>query len=472
MLHPLLGDGHRILLTSGLCLAVAVLPSAAGAAIGDLDSSFGTGGRVTTHFGASDSANAIALQANGMLIVAGDTRVPQPGDFALARYAPDGSLDTTFDGDGKVTTDFGGSDSVSALVVQPDGKIVAAGGTAGANPADIAIARYNPDGSLDMTFDGDGKVTTDFGLGLIESAADVAIQTDGKLVVAGVHGEGLQSDFALARYNPDGSLDASFGTGGKVVTSFNAGHDSASALVVQRDGRIVAAGSSGDFALARYNADGTVDSTFDGDGKVVIDFGGTDFARDLALQADGKLVVAGSTDPPDTNGIVEPDFALARLNVDGSLDTQGLDPHMDAPFGTGGKVTTDFGGARDEMTALAIEPGGNIVAAGSSLNGADGDFALARYYVSGSLDPSFGSAGKLTTSFTAGNDPARDVAIQRDGRIVAAGTAAVSSAAADFALARYVVGPCCAVEGSPPGGGPVSHGGSGKSPARPGGMRR
>lgn len=192
-----------------------------------------------------------------------------------------------------------------------------------------------------------------------------------------------------------------------------------------------------------------VSTTFDGDGRTTIDFGAREFAYDLAVQSDAKLVVVGqSTLPPTGN-----DFALARLNTDGSLDTQGLDRYLDAPFGTGGKVLTSFGDD-DIAKSVEIEPGGKILVAGlASPEGTDGDFGLVRYNVDGSVDSSFGTAGKVTTAMTTGEDVPWGVVVQRDGRIVVAG-GSQGSGSDDFLLARYQVRGCCFIDGSPPGGPP------------------
>jgi uncharacterized delta-60 repeat protein/uncharacterized repeat protein (TIGR01451 family) len=461
-----------------LALVAGALPAAAVAAPGTLDPSFGTGGEVTTDFGGSDSAEAVAIQSDGKIVAVGGTFSFPSGDFALARYNADGSLDPSFGSGGKVTTDFGGFDAASAAVIQPDGRIVAAGRS---GSGDFALARYNTDGSLDTTFGNGGKLTTDFGG--FDAAFGVALQADGKIVAAGQGGPG--GGFALARYNTDGSLDPSFGSGGEVTTHFtsgfevviavaiqldgkivvtgqtfaggfqqfalaryntdgsldtsfasggivatNFGFDSAfgGALAIQPDGKIVAAGRAGtDFLLARYNGDGSLDATFGSGGIVTTDFGGTvfDAAFGVALQSNGKIVAAGGT----FNGFVGPsaDFALARYNPDGSLD---------ASFGSGGQVTTDFGGF-DVARSVALQADGKIVAAGGTFNGFVGpsaDFALARYNPDGSLDASFGSGGKVTTDF-GGFDVARSVALQADGKIVAAGTGGAGS---DFALARYL----------------------------------
>jgi uncharacterized delta-60 repeat protein len=212
-----------------------------------------------------------------------------PAGSALAAA---GDLDTSFGGDGKVTTNFtSGDDTGFAVGIQADGKIVAAGTAAF---REFALARYNADGTLDTTFGGDGKVTTNLTSGA-DGALSVAIQADGKIVSAGAAG-GTGGRFALARYNIDGTLDTGFSSDGKLTTNFTSGPDVAFGVAIQGDGKIVAAGTAGfrQFAVARYDADGTLDSTFGGDGKVTTDFtSGDDFGGALVLQADEKAVVAG-----------------------------------------------------------------------------------------------------------------------------------------------------------------------------------
>lgn len=399
---------------------------------GSLDPSFGTGGKVVTDFdGGSDHGLSMAVQADGKIVVVGFSNTSPTSsagrDFAIARYNIDGTLDTTFGtaGTGKVTTDFSASiDDAMAVAIQADGKIV----VAGASNGDFALARYNISGTLDTTFGTGGKVTTDFS-GL-DHANAVAIQADGKIIAAG---QGFNSssgpDFALARYLSDGTLDTTFGSGGKVTTAFSNDPDEAFAIAIQTDGKIVVAGTSNasaatqfDFALARYNGDGTLDTTFGSGGKVTTDFEGGCFcirADDLAfavsIQPDGKIVAAGRS---DTNNF---DFALARYNTNGALDTT---------FGSGGRVTTDFSlGSTDFAQAVVIQGDGRIVAAGTS----NGDFALVRYNSNGTLDTGFGSGGKVSTDFSGGFDQANAVALQVDGKIIAAGFAGD-----DFALARYI----------------------------------
>jgi uncharacterized delta-60 repeat protein len=340
-----------------------------------------------------------------------------------------GSLDASFGANGKVTTDLGSVfDQALSIASQPNGKIVAAGAAWSGAGYDFALARYNRDGSLDDSFGVAGKVTTDFA-GYTDMALSVAVQPDGKIVAAGfasVSGAGF--NFALARYNRDGSPDASFGANGKVTTDFAGYFDQARSVSLQPDGKIVAAGfalsdAGYDFALARYNRDGSLDDGFGANGKVTTDFESVfDQAFSLALQPDGKIVAAGFALGDSGN-----DFALARYNRDGSLDDG---------FGDDGKVTTDFAGSIDQAFSVAVQPNGKIVAAGLAYIG-ESNFALARYNRDGSLDDSFGDDGKVTTSFAGYFDEALSVVVQPDGKIVAAGLTLASGADNDFALARY-----------------------------------
>ncbi|MGQ0592895.1 MAG: hypothetical protein ACT4QB_09650 [Gammaproteobacteria bacterium] len=382
-----------------LFLLLSGLPLPAWTDPGDLDPGFAAGGRVLTDLGGGDGASALVVQPDGKLVAAGGSTV----NFALARYHPDGSLDNSFGNGGVVLTDFGAPSRAQALVLQPGAKLVAAGSTG--NTHDFALARYNTDGSLDPSFGNAGLVVTDLGGGSEDAGAfALVVQPDGKLVAAGASND----HFALARYHPDGSLDSGFGIGGVVLTDFGAS-SGVEALVLQPDAKLVAAGrisfvGAGDFALARYHADGTLDSSFDGDGRVLTDFGGP--ARALLLQPDGKLVAAGGSFT---------DFALVRYNPNGSLDTG---------FGDAGLVLTDFG-ASGEAFALGGQPDGKLVAAGGSF----GNFALARYHPDGGRDTSFGDRGLVRTDL---GGSAQALVLQPDGKLVAAGSSGQS-----FALARY-----------------------------------
>src|SRR6185503_10246187 len=189
-----------------------------------------------------------------------------------------------------VKTDFGNVAYGFAVTIQPNGKIIVAGASWGVNNDDFALARYNSNGSLDTTFDTDGKTTTPIGSGDDYGRA-VALQSDGKIVVAGTSFNGSNNDFALARYNSTGSLDTTFDTDGKVTTSFGSGEDFGRGVAIQSDGKIVVAGhSDGKFALTRYNNNGSLDMTFDTDGKVTTTIGAGDFGFAVALQPDGKIL--------------------------------------------------------------------------------------------------------------------------------------------------------------------------------------
>jgi uncharacterized delta-60 repeat protein len=417
----------------GAVAVVIVSASLVQAAPGDLDPTFDGDGKVTTHFIFTDAARGVAIQEDGKIVAAGVAICdPCAGpttihDFALARYNMDGSLDMSFDGDGKVTTDFAANvDEAFAVAIQADGKIVA-GGSASISGVDFALARYNADGSLDSTFDGDGRVTTDYGFGSSQVRA-LGIQADGKIVAAG-YGASTGFDFFLARYNSNGSLDTSFDGDGKVTfLGFGSNDNQANAVAIQADGKIVAAGctscssSAGNFALARLNANGSHDGTFDGEGLVTTDFlGDEDQANGIAIQVDGKIVAAGFASVSFNET-----FALARYNADGSLD-----PSFDGD----GRATTQFGSG-DRARGLAIQRDGKIVAAGvaCAFCFAGSDFGLARYNLDGSLDTTFSGDGKVMTDFGFANDLAHAVALQSDGKIVAAGVAD-----GDFALARYKV---------------------------------
>ena len=408
---------------------------------GSLDTSFGTGGIVKTGITANqdDDANAVAVQSDGKILAAGDTLNGNGDyDFALTRYKPDGSLDTGFGNGGIVTTDVtttGKDDFAYAVAIQSDGKIIAAGPASNGADNDFALVRYNTDGSPDAGFGTNGIVTTDVTMtGKDDFAYAVAIQSDGKILAAGSAFNGADNDFALVRYNTDGSPDAGFGTNGIVTTDVPTGRDdSAFAVGIQADGKIVVAGPTAnvslfDFALVRYNSDGTLDTSFGAGGVVTTDvtIGEGDFALALSIQPDGKIVVGG----PTFNGAND-DFALVRYNANGSLDTS---------FGSGGIVKTDVtAGQNDDAYALAIQSDGKIVAGGYSnnLNTNMANFALVRYNPDGSQDTSFGAGGIVTTDVASGDDDyAVAVAIQSDGRIVAAGDI-FNGSDYDMALVRY-----------------------------------
>jgi uncharacterized delta-60 repeat protein len=384
------------------------------AAPGDLDPTFGIGGKVTRDFfGNRDEARAVVIQPNRRIVVAGVARsgTDQGPDAALEDFAVE---------------------RYNAVVIQPNGKIVAAGGTCtGANfdICDFALARYNADGTRDATFGVGGKVTTAFP-GLAAIAFGLAVRPSGAILATGFAFDGAGFDFALARYNRDGTLDTSFGNGGLVTTDFGAGDDFCLGVVIQHTGKIVAFGTAFnganfDFALARYTRDGTLDPTFGAGGRVLTDFDWTDEEiRDLALQPNGQMVALG-----ETIGGCGVAFALARYNRDGTLDEG---------FGATGLVVTDFGSADAQGEAVVIQPNGKILAGGRSVLGVNTDFQLARYNRDRTLDTSFGEGGMVTTDFFGGRDGALAIALHSRGEIVLAGFA-FTGVSRDFALARYVL---------------------------------
>jgi uncharacterized delta-60 repeat protein len=442
----------RLILCRGIVTAAIVLTwfissQAAQAAAGDLDPTFGTGGTVMTDIHLStDIANAVAIQADGKLVVVGQTYQNNDystEDFVVTRYNTNGTLDTTFGRRGKVTTDFPGLAAVaSSVVIQPDGKIVVAGG---AFPlftflGNFELVRYNSNGSLDTSFGNGGIVTTIFPEG--SYAFDVALQPDGKIIAAGTvfvdfnPGDISDTDFALARYNSDGSLDTTFGNGGTVMTDFFGFEDDVFSVLIQPDGKIVAVGSANnpatyyDFAAVRYLSNGTVDTSFGVAGKVNTDFGDQNFdrARSAALQPDGKIVAAGFA--ISQNGGVQ-NFAVARYTSNGILDTT---------FSGDGKTQIDFGNCCQSAMKVLLQSDGKIIAVGGS-NGesSDDDFLLARLKPRGSLDNTFGVGGKVRTSFGDLNGGANGADLQTDGKIVAVGfQATFSNQFSNFALARYL----------------------------------
>ncbi|ABL66310.1 FG-GAP-like repeat-containing protein [Chlorobium phaeobacteroides] len=376
-------------------------------------------GIVVTDFDYGDYAWGLSIQSDGKILVSGSTA----NDFAVVRYNADGSLDTTFSLDGIVTTDFGNLkvDKGYSMAVQSDGKILVVGDSySGSSTTDFAIARYTVDGILDTTFSGDGLVTTDF-VNTDEIGYGVTLQNDGKILVAG--DLMLSRDFfATVRYNTDGSLDTTFSDDGLVITDFGSSYDYAQSVTMQSDGKILVAGCSNDkFALIRYNPDGSLDSSFSDDGKVTTDFSGGDDGRSVIVQSDGKILVAGSS-----NG----DFAIVRYNADGSLD---------ADFGSGGKLTTDFSGGYDDGRSVTLQSDGKILLAGSVEISSQYDFGIARYNSDGTLDTTFSDDGKVNTDINGGTyDVATNVKVQSDGKIIVSGVSCKEGGSGtDFALVRY-----------------------------------
>lgn len=339
---------------------------------GSLDASFGTGGLNKTSIGGLDVVNALAIQPDGKIIAAGTRENSSDFNFAIVRYLPNASLDPEFGTFfGVTTTDLGTNDDVlQAIALQPDGKILAAGGVGATDDANFALVRYTASGLLDSTFGTNGVVITDFD-NKYETAYAMALQSDGKIVVVG-RGYHLlppfDEAFAVARYMPDGTLDASFGTSGKQTLRFTGFVEWASAVVVLPNGKIVISGHAHylgalSFAIARLNADGSMDAEFGTNGRSLFHIGSWSHNADLVVLPDGKYIMGGFGGSGD--------FALMRIHENGQIDTTftGGTPN------NGGMVFTQFGTDFSEINALAVQADGKVVAAGES----GGDFALARY---------------------------------------------------------------------------------------------
>jgi uncharacterized delta-60 repeat protein len=339
-----------------------------------------------------DWGQAVRLQSDGSIVVAGFSSNGVNYDFAVARLNSIFRLDTAFDTDGIVTTAIGSTDIGDGLAIQADGKLLVAGYAILGND-DFALARYNTNGSLDTSFDADGIVTTPI-LASFDLGTEALIQPDGKIVVAGYAWNGVDFDFALARYDSSGALDTSFDGDGKLTTAIGSSHDRILDAALQPDGKIVVSaathnGANLDVAVLRYDANGSLDPSFDGDGIATTAVGaGDDRGLAVALQSDGKIVVAG-----DAVTGASTDFVLVRYTPGGSLDTS---------FDADGKVTTSLNSGDDVATDVVIQSNGRIVVAGRSHNGANFDFALARYDGSGSLDQSCDTRMRVKSGFYVG----------------------------------------------------------------------
>ncbi|WP_228012927.1 putative Ig domain-containing protein [Nostoc edaphicum] len=364
-----------------------------------LDDSFDSDGKVTTDIGTNTTDIAYSITLQD------DGKILVGGvsnnNFAVVRYDSNGSLDTSFGTAGKVTTNLGSTDIAYSIALQDDGKIL----VGGVSSSNFAVVRYNSNGSLDTSFGTAGKVINN--LGSSDIAYSVALQDDGKILLAGVS----NSNFAVLRYNSNGSLDTSFGTAGKVITNLGS-TDIARSIALQDDSKILVAGvSNNNFAVVRYNSNGSLDTSFGTAGTVINNLGSTDIAYSVSVQDDGKILLVG---------VSNNNFAVVRYDSNGSLDTS---------FGTAGKVITNLGGT-DIAYSVSVQANGKIIVAGSSKN----NFAVLRYNSNGSLDTSFGTAGIITTDIGINTIDNAYALTQHDGTIIVAGVSANN-----FAVARYRV---------------------------------
>jgi uncharacterized delta-60 repeat protein len=403
---------------------------------GGPDDSFGSGGLVTTAIADGASANAVALAPGGIIVAAGYAFSPATGDdFAVAGYTPSGGPVSVFGNGGSVTTDFVGQVSASAhrIVQDQQGNLLVGGSTTSAG-ASLSVARYRPDGTLDGTFGSGGRVQVTFNpfiFGPLLGDGSIAVQPDGKILLVGTSVEPgtTNYDFALARLLPDGQLDPTFGDGGKVTTYSGAQFTDMSpsgGMVLQPDGKILVSGYREYYGaypyvdqsvVIRYNPDGSLDTSFGSGGRATFALPqGFDRGSSLALAADGKVVIGGFVTDPVT---FFEDYFLERVGPDGTPDST---------FGSGGQIITPFSGSFDQGGPLAIRPDGRILVGGTTFDPVtfQASMSVAQFTAGGAVDTSFGAGGQASVAFA--GDPNFDfgllggMSLQADGKVVVAGT--------------------------------------------------
>lgn len=396
---------------AGLLLALFMVAFvfASPQAEGDLDSTFGVNGRtITAVSNSGGGAYGMALDGNGRAVIVGSS-------FKVARLTTSGLLDTTFNSFGFNGPNLDGdSGSATDIAIQTDGSIVVAGTL---NSSDFVLYRFTSGGALDTSFGVNGRTVLDFGG--IEALEAIGLQSDNKIIAVGRTNLNGGDDFAIARFNANGSLDTTFGGGdGKVVTNF-AGADGAYAIFVRSDDKFVVAGTANtlqDIGVARYNANGTLDTTFSGDGKIITDLGNREFAHAVySVPGSHEIVVVG-------HDVAMLDAFMFRYNADGSTDTT---------FGTSGKVVIDWGGV-DTPLDIVMEDDFQFVVTGHTAFSGISNLVVARYGYNGTPDLTFGDGtGKRSLSFSTYNksDYGHQVALQADGKIVVAGYGNINSPA-------------------------------------------
>lgn len=376
---------------------------------GALDVTFNKNGKVITAVGSIAVANALAIQKDGKIVVAGFTQ-NATYDCLIMRYNANGKTDNTFGTKGKATIDLGNFEKAEAVTIQKDGKILIAGYAGTNDGGDFLLARFKTNGLPDSSFGINGIVVTD-----IRSHADkataITVQSTGKIVVTGYTHSETSEDIGLVRYNMNGSIDSSFGTNGKTISSFGT-LTTPAAITVQKDNKILVSGyigiNAGDFLTIRYKADGSTDSTFGNNGSVTTDFGVFASAKSVIVLQNQKIIVGGD--------------AIVQYNKNGTVDSS---------FGSNGIILNALGGS------VAVTPSGKIVLAGSYNNGTNNDVAVAMYTSNGGIEESFGTSGVATTDFDLNNDYASAVQVQKDEKIVVAGYTVNNMNKTKLIIARY-----------------------------------
>ena len=400
-----------------VCLALMIYTVAL-AASGDLDTTFSGDGRIMQSFGGYYHLGSnVAVQADGKVVAAGERVTAAGTDFAIARYNPNGTLDTTFSGDGRQVVNLGATDGIEGVAIQTDGKIVVGGETCDSRytHCDVALVRLNSNGTLDTSFSGDGKVITDTG-NWDNGGKDLTLQGS-KILVSGYSEDAIGRVATVYRYLSDGSLDTTFSGDGILPIKF--GEDDSFDAIVYYSGKIYVAGYSAisdysvsDFITARLNLDGTLDTTFSGDGWVKTSLGTEDYGNDLAISG-GKVIVVGYSDA---------NIAILQYNASGALDPT---------FSGDGKLRANLGFSSPGLNGVTIQAG-KIVAAGRTGE----DALLVRYTAAGNLDTTFSADGIVTADWGGVNDWYRSV-IFKNARLYVVGTSQTASDVLRFIIAAY-----------------------------------
>lgn len=426
-------------LALSLCLTANVF-----AAKGNLDRTFGDFGKAISYVNGAEKAFDAVVQPDGKIVVVGGSTVSGANwDFLVQRYNADGSLDANFGNGGKSALAISPRSEVAyAVLLQSDGKIVVAGyiqQTTGYT--DYCIVRLLPNGQIDTTFGDAGvqifspTITSDIPVALaMQNLSGV------DRIIVGGYVSTANTQFSVSRLNLDGQIDTTFGDGGTKSVSVGGVTDILQDIAIDSEAKIVAVGSSrfdagggsfrDDFAAVRFYSGGQLDTSFSGDGKVITQMAGHAQPRAVAIQyynTQDKIVVGGFA----RNNVAN-DFSLLRYNNDGTVDTT---------FGINGKTYTNFVGNNEEqIQELLVQPDNKIAAVGFMREGANQNFALARYNTNGSLDTTFGSCGRITTDLRTNTDIAYGAAMQPDGKIVAVGESVNGSTSSDFTVVRYTTG--------------------------------
>ena len=395
---------------------------------GELDPTFGQGGKATA-LPQGSVGYAVLIDPQGRAVTAGYTLNGQP-DFVVARFLQNGTLDTAFGNLGRTIFDLGGADYAYAMALQPDGKIILAGESDSAGQSRIAVARFNGNGRVDTTFGGgDGFVLTSFGKDQ-QAANAVVVTPDGKIVAAGFTSGGVNARSAMVRYGPGGGLDPSFGGDGWVSFDLSSSDEQFEAISWDGTNYVLAGYAEANltpaFSVASVTSTGKLNRDFSKNGFTTTNVtSGSDLGFDMVQQPDGKIVVAGRV---SNNG--RDDWGVVRYLPGGGIDRT---------WGTDGKVVTSFGKSFDVAYGVALQTNGKIVVAGRVHRTNTGaNFCVVRYNTDGSVNMTFGTKGKAITDFAAGDDGARDVVIREsNGKILLVGDA-MKNGVRRMALARYV----------------------------------